>query len=185
MKRVLLHICCAPCAIYPFESLTQAGFMVEGYFYNPNIQPHSEYSKRRDSVVDFRNKFGAKVHFDSYDEHVYLDCVKAGQDSASRCRSCFNLRLEQTHLFALNNKFDLFTTTLLVSPYQDQQAIKSIGQEMSQGSNTQFLFRDFRPGFREAHAKAKELDLYCQKYCGCLASLEERLNQKKKSKDKC
>jgi predicted adenine nucleotide alpha hydrolase (AANH) superfamily ATPase len=182
---VLLHICCGPCAIYPFANLTKAGFIVEGFFYNPNIQPDSEYSQRREAVEKFKDEFGVKVHFGEYDEHVYLERVQAAKDKTSRCRECFNLRLERTFLFALNNEFDLFTTTLLVSPYQDQQEIKSIAQKVSQGSQTQFLFCDFRPGFREAHAKARELNLYCQKYCGCLKSLEERSVQKKARVDKC
>ena len=185
MKRVLLHICCGPCAIYPFENLTKAGFIVEGLFYNPNIQPHSEYSKRREAVEKFRDEFGVKVHFGEYDEYVYLDRVQAAKDKISRCRECFNLRLERTFSFALDNKFDLFTTTLLVSPYQDQQEIKDVSGKIAQGSRTQFLFCDFRPGFRSGHAKAKELHLYCQKYCGCLKSLDEKAAQKKAGVDKC
>lgn len=185
MKRVLLHICCGPCAIYPFEKLTKAGHEVEGYFYNPNIQPQSEYSKRKEAVEEFSNKFGLKVHFGEYQEQVYLDCVSSAKDKASRCPKCFRLRLEYTLDFAVNNKFDFFTTTLLVSPYQDQQAIKEIGNQISQGSGSEFLFFDFRPGFKKGHARAKELNLYCQKYCGCLDSLEERLKDKKTRSDKC
>lgn len=185
MKRVLLHICCGPCAIYPFENLTKKGFRVEGFFYNPNIQPPSEYSRRREAVEEFRDKFGAKVHFGDYQELVYLDRIRSTQGKASRCNSCFNLRLEQAHRFALENKFDFFTTTLLVSPYQDQQIIKELGYRISKGTSAKFLFCDFRPGFREAHAKAKELNLYCQKYCGCLSSLEERCKEKETKKNRC
>lgn len=185
MKKVLLHICCGPCAIYPFENLTQSGFSVEGLFYNPNIQPDPEYSKRKEAVEKFSVEFGVKVHFGGYEESVYLDRTRAVKDKASRCRECFKLRLERTFQFALDNKFDFFTTTLLVSPYQDQAEIKSLGENMSLGSPTQFLFYDFRPGFRQGHTKAKELDLYCQKYCGCLKSLEEREMHKKARMDKC
>jgi predicted adenine nucleotide alpha hydrolase (AANH) superfamily ATPase len=185
MKRVLLHICCGPCAIYPFEDLAKAGFQVEGFFYNPNIQPQSEYSKRKEAVGEFKDKFAAVVHFGEYQEHAYLDSVNSAKDKKARCEACFNLRLEGAHKFAQDNKFDFFTTTLLVSPYQDQQVIKNIGEKISQGSNIKFLFRDFRPGFKQAHTKARELNMYCQKYCGCLASLEERLRDKKSKSDKC
>ena len=170
---MLLHICCGPCAIYPFENLAKAGFNIEGFFYNPNIQPQSEYLKRKEVIKDFERIFGARVYFGDYQEQIYLDHTRSAKDKISRCRSCFKLRLEETRRFALDNKFDFFTTTLLVSPYQDQQIIKEIGSQISQGSNTQFLFCDFRSGFREAHTKAKELNFYCQKYCGCLFSLEE------------
>jgi len=174
MKKLLLHICCAPCAIYPLDSLTKAGFSVEGFFYNPNIQPESEYSKRKKAAKDFQERFGIKVHFGGYHQDLYHDRTNKAKDKDSRCRNCFNLRLEKTHQLALNNKFDFFTTTLLVSPYQDQRKIKEIGDGISMKSDVQFLYCDFRPGFKEGHIKAKELNFYCQRYCGCLSSLEER-----------
>ncbi|MFH1621603.1 MAG: epoxyqueuosine reductase QueH [Candidatus Omnitrophota bacterium] len=185
MKRLLLHICCGPCAIYPFSDLVKAGFEVEGFFYNPNIQPDSEHLKREKATKDFEKIFNAKVHFSSYQKREYLDCIRETKDKTSRCRSCFKLRLKATHQFALENKFDFFTTTLLVSPYQDQKVIEQIGDNVSKGSKTQFLFRDFRPGFRQAHVKAKELNLYCQKYCGCLSSLEERNRLKEEKGARC
>ena len=183
MKSLLLHICCAPCAIYPLDTLTKAGFKVEGFFYNPNIQPVSEYLKRKKSVKDFESRFGIKLHFGDYQEQIYLDRTQSAKDKDSRCRDCFSLRLEETYQHALNNKFDFFTTTLLVSPYQDQRKIKEIGDKISSGSDAQFLFCDFRPGFREGHNKARELNFYCQKYCGCLSSLKEKNEAKKLKKN--
>ncbi|MDD5355671.1 MAG: epoxyqueuosine reductase QueH [Candidatus Omnitrophica bacterium] len=185
MKSLLLHICCAPCAIYPFENLTKAGFKVEGFFYNPNIQPVSEYLKRKKSAEDLENILNIKVHYGEYEEARYADCIKSTQDKPLRCRNCFKLRLEQTRRFAAENKFDLFTTTLLVSPYQDQGMIKEIGDDISKESAAQFFFSDFRPGFRQVHNKAKELNFYCQNYCGCLFSLEEREKEKKLKKARC
>ncbi|MEG1579612.1 MAG: epoxyqueuosine reductase QueH, partial [Oscillospiraceae bacterium] len=43
----------------------------------------------------------------------------------------------------------------------------------------QFLPYDFRPGFRDGQAKARELGLYMQKYCGCIFSEEDRYRKKK------
>jgi len=185
MKKLLLHICCAPCAIYPFETLTKAGFSVEGLFYNPNIQPIAEHSKRREAVGDFEKVFGVKLHSVDHPEDIYHQHTKTAKDRGSRCRSCFKLRLKETHRFALDNKFDFFSTTLLVSPYQDQRTIKELGEEISLNSDSQFLFCDFHPGFREGHKRAKELNFYCQKYCGCLSSLRERDEAKKTKKRKC
>lgn len=185
MKKVLLHICCGPCGIYPFQTLTKDNFYVEGLFYNPNIWPLSEYLKRQNAVKNFQEIFKIKVYFTDYNQDLYLERIKSSKDKDSRCRSCFKLRLESAHLFAQDNKFDFFTTTLLVSPYQDQQVIKEIGEEISLDSDTKFLFYDFRPGFREAHKKAKELNLYCQKYCGCYFSLKERQEAIAKEKTVC
>ncbi len=180
-----MHICCGPCAIYPFDNLIKEGFDIEGFFYNPNIQPKAEYDKRKEATENFGKIFKAKLHFGDYQEEAYSSCTSLEKDKNARCRSCFKLRLQETHRFALNNKFDFFTTTLLVSPYQDQQSIKELGETMAGNSMTKFLFCDFRPGFKEAHMKAKELNLYCQKYCGCLKSIEERNNSKKIQKCNC
>lgn len=169
-----MHICCAPCAIYPYDNLTKAGFSVEGFFYNPNIQPQEEYSKRKKAAENLEKIFNIKLYYGDYEENRYLDRIKLSPDKPLRCKNCFRLRLEETHKFAKDKGFKFFTTTLLVSPYQDQDLIKEIGEDVSKKSDTKFLFSDFRSGFRDAHNKAKELNFYCQKYCGCLSSLKER-----------
>lgn len=182
MKKLLLHICCGPCAIYPFQTLTKEGFSTEGYFYNPNIQPLGEYLKRKQAVESLEKIFNIKIYFADYEQDSYLSRTQKAINKDSRCRSCFRLRLEKTHQFAEDNHFDFFTTTLLVSPYQDQQLIKEVADQIACDSKAQFLFYDFRPGFRQGHAKAKELNLYTQKYCGCLSSLLERSQEKRKGR---
>lgn len=117
---------------------------------------------------------GITVHAGNYDEALYREAVKETCDKHSRCGACFRLRLTKTHQYAESLGFDYFTSTLLVSPYQDQELIKQIGEDISCGESAQFLFYDFRPGFRQAHTQARELGFYSQKYCGCLASQEER-----------
>jgi predicted adenine nucleotide alpha hydrolase (AANH) superfamily ATPase len=159
--------------------LTKAGFSVEGLFYNPNIQPQDEYLRRKKSTQDLESILNFKVYYAEYDENRYLDYIKSSPHRPLRCKNCFKLRLKHAHKFAEENKFDFFTTTLLVSPYQDQDLIKEISEDISRGSNTKFLFSDFRPGFRSAHNKAKELGLYCQKYCGCLLSNEDATYRRK------
>jgi len=93
-----------------------------------------------------------------------------------RCYRCFQLRLDKSCSFAIQNGFDYFTTTLLVSPYQEQQSIKEIGEGLCRSQKVKFFFYDFREGFRQAQKEAKELGLYRQKYCGCFYSLKERGN---------
>ena len=167
--RVLLHTCCAPCLIYPLETLRKEGFEVEAYFYNPNIHPEEEFIRRKEAFLDFSAAQGVLAHIPEYNPSEYANVVLDGQNPG-RCNNCWELRLKKTAEFALVNNFAYFTTALLVSPYQDIEEIKRIGERMSVG----FLFRDFRPGFRQAHNRARAMGIYCQKYCGCSYSLEER-----------
>lgn len=78
--------------------------------------------------------------------------------------------------------YDAFSTTLLISPYQNHEALKQIGEEMAEKYGLTFLYRDFRPGFREGQNEARELGLYMQKYCGCVFSEESRYNNHNQAK---
>ena len=178
MKKVLLHICCGPCAIYPWRVLEKQNFLVEGLFYNPNIEPYSEYNNRKSALDKLQRNLNLTLHYGDYEEDLYHKATKDIRSNKSeRCRSCFRLRLEKTCDFASDKGFDYFTTTLLVSPYQDQEAIRDIGNRVCENKKSKFWFYDFREGFRQTQEKAKELNMYRQRYCGCLYSLEERNNQ--------
>ena len=91
--------------------------------------------------------------------------------------------MEQTAKYAKENGYEAFTSTLFVSPYQKHEELKKVCEELSRKYEIKFLYRDFRVGFREGQAKARELGLYMQKYCGCVFSEEDRY-QKKIEKDK-
>ena len=96
---------------------------------------------------------------------------------------CYRVRLEQTAKYAKENGYDTFSTTLLISPYQNHEALKKIGEDMAKKYRLTFLYRDFRLGFKEGQAKARELGLYMQKYCGCVFS-EENSNYDHINSDK-
>ena len=81
---------------------------------------------------------------------------------------------EEQARYAAENGYESFTTTLLISPYQDHELIRQLGEHMAKKYNISFLYRDFRPGFRDGHEKAKALGFYMQKYCGCIFSEEDR-----------
>ena len=72
---------------------------------------------------------------------------------------------------------------MLVSPYQNHERLIQVGEEMAKKYGVEFLYRDFRVGFREGQAKARELGLYMQKYCGCVFS-EEMSSLARQKKDK-
>lgn len=105
----------------------------------------------------------------------------------NRCGYCYLCRLEKTAKYAKENGFDAFSTTLLISPYQDHELLKKTGDMLSKKYGIEFLYKDFRPGFRYGQNKARELGLYMQKYCGCVFSEEERyeklINKNKKIND--
>ncbi len=98
-----------------------------------------------------------------------------------RCKTCYRLRLKKTAEEASKQGFDAFTTTLLISPYQDFAQITAIGNELAYKYNVSFYLRDL-PDFRKSMAIAKELGLYRQRYCGCIFSREERDRKRKNPK---
>lgn len=175
--KILLHTCCGPCLIYPLEVLRQDGFEVEAYFYNPNIHPEDEYLRRKTAFLVLANSQELTAHIPAYNESEYSNSI-ASRKRPQRCCDCWSLRLLKTAEFARANNFPAFTTALLVSPYQDIETIKSIADKIAKAMKVEFLFRDFRCGFRQAHNKARALGIYAQKYCGCRYSLQERLNKK-------
>ena len=178
--NILLHICCAPCAIYPVEELRKEGHKVIGFFYNPNIHPYSEYIKRKEALEIYSKESGLDVVCGDYAIEYYFQHIAYNEALKNRCPMCWWLRLEKTAKHAGNNGFDSFTTTLLGSPYQDHDIIKTIYNDVIKNSGLKSYYKDFRPGFRKAHDLAKEKKIYCQNYCGCLFSEKERAEKKKK-----
>lgn len=172
--KLLMHTCCAPCSIYCIETLKNEGIDPVLYWYNPNIHPYTEYKARRDTLKDYTNNIGIKTIFE---ENYGLKefCKNVVEYIENRCSNyCYRVRLEQTVKYAKENGYDSFTSTLFVSPYQKHEELKQICEELAEEYNIEFVYRDFRTGFREGQAKARELGLYMQKYCGCIFSEEDR-----------
>lgn len=90
--------------------------------------------------------------------------------------------MERAALFARDNGFDAFTTTLLASPYQDHDKVRNICEDVAGKAGIKFYYKDFRPGFRASHEEAKSKGIYCQNYCGCIFSEKERIEKKEKKK---
>ncbi len=175
--KVLFHVCCGPCAIEPIRTLIEEGNEVTGFFYNPNIQPYSEMVRRLDAVRGlFLNRKWTLIEH-NYDMNRYFTVMDGSYDAGNRCRKCWHMRLLETAAFAARNGFDAFTTTLLISPYQDYEAIGKIGNDIVSDTGVEFLFRDFRELFRGSQKIAREEGLYMQKYCGCLFSERERFDK--------
>jgi len=174
--RILLHICCANCATYPYQELKQKGFRVVGFWYNPNIHPFLEYQRRLETLRQFAEQSGLEVIYkDEYNLVEFLRAVVFREKA--RCPICYQLRLEETAKAASENQFDIFTTSLLISPYQDHERIKRIGEALAKEFGISFYYEDFREGYRESVRISKELNLYRQKYCGCIYSEAERFGK--------
>ena len=181
--KLLLHTCCAPCSIYCIDTLRKEGIEPTVYWFNPNIHPYMEYKARRDCLKEYTQSIDVEAIFE---ENYGLDefCKHVIGDLQIRCKNyCYPVRLEQTAKYAKENGYTHFSTTLLVSPYQNHEELIEVAEKMAKKYGIEFLYRDFRVGFREGQAKAKELGLYMQKYCGCVFSEEDRY-RKKIEKDK-
>ena len=177
--KLLLHTCCAPCAIYPAGEAKKDGFAVTGFFYNPNIHPGYEYARRKKVAQDYFSSERAELVDGEYDVTSFFKGVSGEPEAPGRCRLCWRMRLEKTAVLAAERGFDAFSTTLLASPYQDHEFLKGLCEELSRESGARFYYKDFRVGFREAHRTAREKGMYCQNYCGCVFSLIEREEAKR------
>ncbi len=169
--NVLMHMCCAPCSVYPVDRLTAEGCRLEGLFYNPNIHPREEYEKRRENVRIYSGIKNLKVNY--IEDFRQKEWERFSGQEAARCTMCYDIRMDRAASFAAENGFDAFTTSLLVSPYQKHDLIRELGEKYVEKYGVDFLYMDFRPGFRQGQQQAKELGLYRQKYCGCIKSLRQ------------
>jgi hypothetical protein len=171
--KILLHICCAPCSIYPVKTLLGEEISISGFFYNNNIHPYTEYVKRRDALAQYAKLIGLEVVFrDDYDLEGFLRATVFRE--ANRCAFCYFERLNATARYAKEAGYDSFTTTLLYSIYQKHNMVKEIGESAGKSAGIPFYYRDFRPGWKEGVNESKRLELYRQKYCGCIYSEKER-----------
>ena len=172
--KALIHICCAPCLIAPLEALRAEGMTLAGIFYNPNIHPFLEFRKRIKALRVFLEADRLPVEID--DEYGLDRFVREVYDPGRerRCENCYTLRLRRTARRAREQGFEAFTTTLLVSPHQDHDRVREVGERMAKETGTSFLYRDFRALHEHAHEVARRRRLYVQQYCGCCFSEYER-----------
>ena len=172
--RLFLHICCAPCATHVARVLNEK-YDLTGYFYNPNIYPEGEYLKRLDEMKRIAADFNVELLEPPYDPLNWFSLTKgleSDPEGGRRCERCIYMRLEETARRAVKEGFDIFATTLTISPHKNAALINRIGQSLSERCNIAFLAADFKKddGFKKSVELSKEYDLYRQDYCGCLSS---------------
>lgn len=177
--KTLLHACCGPCSVQCVASLRQEGVEPTLFWYNPNIHPFTEYRSRKASLLELARRENLEVVLrDEYGLRPFLNEICPDWDK--RCATCYRLRLEEAASHAADHGFESFSTTLLISPYQNHELLSQTGEEAAKRHGVTFLYRDFRPLFREGQRQAREMGLYMQKYCGCIFSEEERYRKRKK-----
>ncbi len=181
--KLLLHICCAPCAVYPVRELREKGITVMGYFYRNNIHPYSECLKRERTLTDYGAAIDLPLILQSgYDMEEFLRNVTFRE--SDRCRYCYYDRLKATALTARHGGFDGYSSTLLYSKFQKHDLIRAIGEAVGRETGVRFYYDDFRRGWKAGIDESKRLQLYRQQYCGCIYSEKERFyrpDQKKRA----
>jgi predicted adenine nucleotide alpha hydrolase (AANH) superfamily ATPase len=171
--KLLMHICCSNCALYPVSVLRERGIEIKGLWFNPNIHPFTEYRNRLESLKKLESLWRMDIKYiDEYRLKEFLRNVVGGEDR--RCEYCYSVRLERAAIKAKEINADAFTTSLFVSPYQKYDMIVEIGKTMQDRHSVEFYIEDFRSGFNEGRKMSRELGLYQQKYCGCIYSEMER-----------
>lgn len=183
MDKLLLHVCCGPCATASVIELSKK-YHLTGFFYNPNIHPYSEYRRRFIYARRFFSERQIPLLTEAYQPEDYFLAIEGSFTTPQRCWHCYQLRLEKTAQKGVAEKIKTISTTLLISPYQDHEQLKKIGFAIAAKWGLNFYYQDLRPLFRLSRQMAKEAELYLQKYCGCLFSEKERQtkpNQKKRS----
>jgi predicted adenine nucleotide alpha hydrolase (AANH) superfamily ATPase len=178
--RLLLHICCAPCSTEVFRRLA-SDYEVTGFFYNPNIHPSEEYESRLTELERFSKEVGINYVEGEYDPGTWFERTRGFEnepEGGKRCDLCFTLRLEETAKLAVEEGFDVFTTTLTISPHKNARIINSIGKRIGENYGVKFIEADFKKkdGFKHSLDLSRKHNLHRQSYCGCTHS---KLKEKK------
>lgn len=187
VPKLLLHSCCAPCSSYVLEYLSDY-FEITVFYYNPNIFPESEYTKRileqQMLIQDMKVKYPISFLAGSYERNRFYE-IAAGlehlKEGGERCFKCYELRLDEAAKIAQEGEFDYFTTTLSISPMKNAEKLNEIGNKVGLKYGVSYLQSDFKKknGYKRSIELSKEYGLYRQDYCGCEFSFRDRQREKK------
>lgn len=172
---LLLHACCGPCSSYVIEYLSDF-FDITIFYYNPNIYPEEEYTKRveeqRNLIASMPAKHPIHLIEGRFDPKEFYSAVKGFEkipEGGERCHACFDLRLRESARIAAEGNFHYFTTTLTISPLKNASKLNEIGERLAEEYNIAWLPSDFKKknGYKRSIELSKEFELYRQDYCGC------------------
>lgn len=182
VPKLLLHSCCAPCSSYVLEYLSDY-FEITVFYYNPNIFPENEYTKRileqQMLIQNMKVKHPVTFLAGNYERDKFYE-MAAGlehlKEGGERCFKCYELRLDEAARVAKEGEFDYFTTTLSISPMKNAEKLNEIGKKVGERYGVSYLQSDFkkRNGYKRSIELSKEFGLYRQNYCGCEFSFRDR-----------
>jgi len=183
-KKLLLHICCAPCSTSVIPRLSSE-YEVCGFFYNPNIDIEEEYILRKSEIEKLAKIYNTPMIYGEYDVEKWRELIKGLEkepEGGKRCEVCFRKRLKETAEVAKEKGFDLFCTTLTVSPLKNAKLINQTGKEIEKETGCKYLESNFKKkdGFKKSVELSRKYNLYRQNYCGCSYSkrgLEVRVSK--------
>ena len=182
VPRLLLHSCCAPCSSYVLKYLAEY-FSITVLYYNPNISPGEEYTKRveeqRRLIEEMPVKNSITLIACDYEPQEFYDAVRGLEkepEGGARCFVCYELRMREAAMYAAEYGFDYFTTTLSISPLKNAEKINEIGEKLSAEYGVKHLPSDFkkREGYKQCVELSAQYNLYRQNYCGCIFSKGEQ-----------
>ncbi len=187
-KKVLVHVCCSACLSYFYKVISEEGYEIVAFFYNPCTHGRTEYNKRLYDVKKFCSENKIKLLVPEYDVQDFFSPLMPYQDKSSikyisdkqrwktkRCQFCYDLLMTRAAQEAKNKKIPYFSTTMLVTPYKDHEEIMNIGLELEQEIGIKFIYRDLRKGYWQGRNYARSHRMHIATYCGCSFSLEEGL----------
>ena len=188
MKKLLLHTCCVSCLSFVQKKLAEKDFAPLVFYYNPQIQGKIEYLNRLKDVKEYCQNEKLEIIIPEYDEQEFFKPIELWQDPKSlrfindknrfkrkRCEFCYELRLRKTAEAAKKKNLGLFSTTLLVSPYQDHEFIDYIASEIAKSIDVEFVYDDWRKGYWQGRNYGRSHKFMIPSYCGCTFSVTERM----------
>ena len=182
VPTLLLHSCCAPCSSYCLEYLSNY-FKITVFYYNPNIYPEEEFTKRAEEQRSFIERLPAKHKIEflegTFEKERFYETVKGYEsckEGGERCFLCYELRLAETAKLAKQMGADYFTTTLSISPLKNSDKLNEIGEKVAALYGVAHLSSDFKKknGYKRSVELSNEYEMYRQYYCGCVYSKNER-----------
>lgn len=187
--KLLLHVCCAPCSSHVLELLSKE-YDITVYFYNPNITDNDEYDKRFGELERFVGEapfaMNVKTVDGGYDSKIFFEMSKGMEElpeRGARCYQCYKLRMEEAARYAQLNGYDVFTTSLSISPHKNANWINEIGALCQEKYGVDYMYSDFKKknGYARSIQLSKEYNLYRQDYCGCIFSKRDKIEKNNNS----